>query len=263
MWTSLLLLCRRKRSSLHQKFRMTVWAIADLHASRHDPATGRPTKPMDDFGAIWVNHMDRLEENWRAHIGQQDTVVIAGDVDWALHLKDALFTLERLDGWNGTKILIRGNHDYWWSSKSTNQVRRILPPSIRLIHNDSIVVEDVNICGTKGSPVRGAIDWTADNEKLLQRELHRLRLSLDSRVPELSTITAIHYPPFYESSGSSPYKNLLEEYQVACCVYGHLHGEAACSGPHGCIEGIEYVPVAGDYVNFRPVSVWDGAPAAD
>ena len=238
---------------------MTIWAIADLHASRPDPETGRPTKPMDAFGPVWIDHVNRLEASWQRHVDPQDTVVIAGDVDWALHLKDAIYTLERLDGWHGNKILIRGNHDYWWSSKSTNQVRRILPPSIRLIHNDSIVIEDVNICGTKGSPVPGGIDWTPDNEKLLRRELHRLRLSLDSRAPNLPTIAAIHYPPFYSGSQASPYKDLLEEYRVACCVYGHLHGDAACSGPQGLVEGVEYVLVAGDYVNFEPVPVWNGA----
>ncbi len=215
---------------------------------------------MDAFGPAWVDHMDRLESAWQTRISSRDTVLIAGDIDWALHLRDADFTLERLDGWKGRKILIRGNHDYWWSSKSTNQVRRILPPSIRLLHNDSIMADDVNICGTKGSPIPGAIDWSPENEKLLLRELHRLRLSLDSRAPELETIAAVHYPPMYVNSGSSPYKNLLEEYRVACCVYGHLHGEAACSGPQGLIDGVVYFLVAGDYVNFEPIPVWDGEP---
>lgn len=215
-------------------------------------------KPMDAFGPAWVNHMDRLEAAWEARIGATDTVVIVGDIDWALHLRDALFILERLDGWSGSKILIRGNHDYWWSSKTTNRVRQILPPSICVLHNDSIAVENVNICGTKGSPVPGGIDWSPENEKLLNRELHRLRLSLDSRAAQLDTIAAVHYPPFYGISGASPYKSLLEEYRVTCCVYGHLHGEAACSGPQGFIDGVEYRLVAGDYVNFEPVPIWDG-----
>lgn len=212
---------------------------------------------MDSFGPAWVGHMDKLEAAWQHLVGPQDTVVLAGDIDWSLYLQDAMFTLNRLHQWNGSKILVRGNHDYWWSSKSTNQVRRILPPSIRLIHNDSIAVEDVNICGCKGSPVPGGMEWTTDNEKLLRRELHRLRLSLDSRNPSLTTIAAIHYPPFFSNPGSSPYKALLEEYGVRCCMYGHLHGESACSGPKGTIDGIDYVLVAGDYVNFEPVPIWD------
>jgi uncharacterized protein len=238
---------------------VTVWAIADLHASRPDPETGLPTKPMDSFGSVWVDHMAKLEAAWQRLVSPGDTVVIAGDIDWSLHLSDAMYTLERLHGWNGSKVLVRGNHDYWWSSKSTNQVRRILPGSIRLIHNDCIAVEDVNICGCKGSPVPGSLDWTPDNEKLLQRELHRLRLSLDSRNQSLATIVAIHYPPFYPSHGSSPYRATLEEYQVACCFYGHLHGQAAYSGPKGPINGVDYFLVAGDYVKFELVPIWDGS----
>jgi predicted phosphohydrolase len=238
---------------------MTIWAIADLHASRPDPDTGRPSKPMDVFGPRWVGHMDKLEAVWQNLINPNDTVVIAGDIDWALHLTDALFTLERLHAWNGTKILVRGNHDYWWSSKTTSRVRRILPPSIRLLHNDSMVAEGVNICGCKGSPVPGGIEWTPDKEKLLQREVHRLRFSLESRVRRIETIAAIHYPPFYPNVDSSPYKDVLEQSQVHCCVYGHLHGEAANSGPKGIIDGIQYALVAGDYVNFEPVPIWHGA----
>lgn len=214
---------------------------------------------MDAFGPAWAGHMDRLESVWGTLVRPDDTVVIAGDIDWGLRPADAMFTLRRLESWNGSKVLVRGNHDYWWSSKSTNQIRKTLPPGIRLIHNDSITVEDVNICGCKGSPVPGSMDWTPNNEKLLQRELHRLRLSLDSRLAELDTIAAIHYPPFYANLGSSPYKLLLEEYGVRACAYGHLHGDAACSGPKGSIGGVEYRLVAGDYVNFTPVPLWDGS----
>jgi predicted phosphohydrolase len=236
---------------------MTLWAIADLHSSSLDPATGRPRKPMDGFGPQWKDHMDRLESAWEKAVGEQDTVVIAGDIDWALHLKDALFTLERLDEWTGNKLLIRGNHDYWWSSKTTSKVRTILPPSIRLIHTDSVVVEDVIVCGSKGSPVPGGTDWTPENDKLLKRELHRLRLSLDSREADLETIVALHYPPFYPTYGSSPYKEVLEEYGIKCCVYGHLHGKAADSGPNAFYDDVDYRLVAGDYVNFEPVPMWD------
>jgi uncharacterized protein len=241
---------------------VTVWAIADVHASLPDPSTGRPSKPMDLFGPAWTDHVDRLEAAWERLVAPHDTVVIAGDVDWALRLEDALFTLKRLDSWNGSKLLIRGNHDYWWSSKTTNRVRRALPPSVRVIHNDSIVVEGINVCGSKGSPVPGGMEWTPENEKLLARELHRLRLSLDSRPADLPTIVALHYPPFHPSIGSSPYRDMLEEYDVACSVYGHLHGDAAASGPNGIYDGVYYRLVAGDYVKFCPVPIWDGGRIA-
>ena len=134
---------------------MTVWAVADLHASGPDPLTGRPSKPMDQFGPTWTHHMDRLESAWESMVAPNDTVVIAGDIDWAMRLEEALFTLQRLDRWRGSKLLIRGNHDYWWSSKTTSKVRRAVPASIRLIHNNSVVVEGINVCGSKGSPVPG------------------------------------------------------------------------------------------------------------
>jgi predicted phosphohydrolase len=213
---------------------------------------------MDVFGPQWTNHVDRLESAWQARVGADDTVIVAGDIDWALHLKDALETLSRIDSWNGHKILIRGNHDYWWSSKTTNRVRQSLPPSIELLHNTALRVEDMNICGAKGSPVPGGADWTDENAKLLNRETQRLRLSLDARDRRLPTIVALHYPPLYPSHPESPYAELLQEFSVDVCVYGHLHGRAAGSGPTGCYRTTEYLLVAADAVNFEPQLVAAG-----
>ena len=237
---------------------MTLWAIADLHASRPHPDTGAPMKPMDEFGLSWRNHIERLESAWAETVARDDTVVIAGDIDWALHLDEAAFTLRRLSRWNGTKLLIRGNHDFWWSSKTTSRVRRVLPPTIRLIHNDCAIADDVNVCGSKGSPVPGGIEWSPQHEKLLKRELQRLRASLDSRRSDLETIVALHFPPFYPTHGTSVYKEVLEEYGVRCCLYGHLHGDAAAAGPMGRYDGVDYRLVAGDHVGFKPVPIWDG-----
>lgn len=242
---------------------MTLWAIADLHASKLDPNTGLPSKPMDEFGPRWVDHIGRLESAWEQAVGPRDTVVIVGDIDWALRLEDAASTLDRIHEWNGGKLLVRGNHDYWWSSKATSKVRRMLPSSIRLLHNDSVMVDDVNVCGSKGSPIPGGIGWTPDDEKLLRRELVRLRLSLEAREPDLHTVVAMHYPPFFPRHPISPYKELLEEYEVTSCLYGHLHGDAAESGPKGSIGNINYYLVAGDFLDFQPVPVWDGGPVTD
>lgn len=232
---------------------MSIWAIADIHASRRDPTTGLPSKPMDVFGAHWSGHLERLERAWRRLVANGDTVVVAGDIDWGLHLEDALDTIHWLASLPGRKILLRGNHDYWWSSKATNRVRRSLPPGIEALHNDSMQVEGFNICGSKGSPVPGAIDWTPENAKMLNREQLRLTMSLDSRDSDLPTLVAIHYPPFYPSQRTSPYRDLLETYGVTACVYGHLHGNAAGAGPEGCYGGVEYRLVAADAVDFAPV----------
>lgn len=233
---------------------MTIWAIADIHASPLDPS-GEPQKPMELFGSNWEGHVDRIEEAWKASVGPGDTVLIAGDLDWALRLEDAVPTLMRVDAWPGNKLLVRGNHDYWWSSKSTNKVRAVLPPSIQLIHNNAYQVEGFNIVGAKGSPVPGGIEWSDVDAKLLHRETERLKLSMAARKPNLPTIAVLHYPPFYPASGGSLYVELFKETQVCVCVYGHLHGNSAESGPRGQIEGMEYVLAAADYRNFRPVKV--------
>lgn len=239
---------------------MSIWAIADIHASATEPATGNPIKSMDIFGPQWTNHVNRLEDAWQSRVRAGDTVIVAGDIDWALHLPGAMETLERLDRWNGRKILIRGNHDYWWSSKTTNRVRQALPPSIMLLHNDSLQVEGMNICGAKGSSVPGGADWTDEDAKILNRETQRFVMSLSARDPSLPTIAALHYPPFYPSHPDSPYAEAIEANRVLACVYGHLHGNAAGSGPQGWFRGTEYILVAGDAVNFEPQLVArDGA----
>jgi predicted phosphohydrolase len=233
---------------------MTIWAIADLHASPLDES-GQPVKSMDIFGANWLNHLQRLEDAWDRLVDVDDTVLVVGDTDWSLHLRDAIPTLERLGSWKGSKILVRGNHDYWWSSGATNKVRSVLPAGISLLHNNSFQVDGFNIVGCKGSPVPGAPEWTEVDAKLLNREVERFKLSLGSRERLLPTIAAVHYPPFFLHSGQSPYTELFERNGVVGCVYGHLHGEGAQSGAQGNHEGVRYWLVAGDNVDFRPVAI--------
>lgn len=237
------------------RWNMAVWAIADIHASKLDPRTGKESKPMDIFGNRWENHVARIESAWLSNVHPEDTVIVAGDIDWALHLEDAMETLERLDRLPGRKVLVRGNHDYWWSSKTTGRVRKRLPESISVIHNDSVTADGFNICGTKGSPVPGGPDWTPENEKLLNREYLRLNASLESRDSRLPTIVAMHFPPTFPSSGNTLYSALLENAGVQLCVYGHLHGTAASAGPHGQLYGVCYLLVAADAVDFRPVLI--------
>src|SRR5581483_12133748 len=147
---------------------MTIWAIADIHASPLDES-GRPQKPMSIFGPQWNDHVERIEAAWTRLVHESDTVIVAGDTDWAMHLEEARSTLERIGEWPGRKILVRGNHDYWWSSGSTNKVRAVLPESITLLHNNAFQVEGFNVIGGKGSPVPVAPEWTPVEEKLLHR----------------------------------------------------------------------------------------------
>jgi predicted phosphohydrolase len=126
---------------------------------------------------------------------------------------------------------------------------------VTVIHNDALQIEGFNICGTKGSPVPGSVEWTPEQEKLLNREQHRLRFSLEARDPRLPTLVAMHYPPFYLPSRNDAFSHVLEESGVVSCVYGHLHGDAARLGPSGRYGEIEYRLVAGDAVDFRPAPI--------
>ncbi|MGI8969012.1 MAG: metallophosphoesterase [Chloroflexota bacterium] len=234
---------------------MSLWAIADIHASRRDPETGRLSKPMDIFGEQWSDHVSRLAKHWVGAVQPDDTVVVAGDIDWAVYLEDAEETLALLESLPGKKILLRGNHDYWWSSKTTSRVAKALPSSLRLLHNNAIQADGFNICGTKGSPVPGAFDWSEQDAKLLNRETIRLRMSLNARDRALPTVVALHFPPFYRLAGDSAYRELIEGANVACVVYGHLHGGLGNSSPSGLYGGTRYTLVAGDAVGFRPVLV--------
>jgi predicted phosphohydrolase len=233
---------------------MTIWAIADIHASPLDES-GRPTKPMNIFGDHWDGHVEAIERAWTAKVDPQDTVLIAGDIDWSLRLEDANSTLTRIDSWPGRKIIARGNHDYWWSSGASAKVRAALPPSLSLIHNDALEAEGFNIVGCKGSPVPGSYDWSEVDAKLLNRETERLKLSLARRDPSRPSIAVIHYPPWFESNGPTPYTQLFKESNVVLCVYGHLHAEAARSGVSGMRDGVEYRLVAADHVGFQPIPV--------
>lgn len=234
---------------------MSIWAIADLHASRSDPETGLPIKPMDVFGEHWVNHMGRIESAWTGLVQPGDTVIVAGDIDWGLRPDEASETIDRLASLPGAKLLVRGNHDYWWSSKSTNKLRRALPPGVALIHNNAFQAEGFNICGTKGSPVPGSIDWTPDDAKILAREEQRLATSLSNRDHALPTIVALHHPPFFVGHPDSPYRDAIRHAGAAACVYGHLHSDASSSGPLGEADGTVYFLVAADAVDFRPVLI--------
>lgn len=237
---------------------MTIWAIADIHASPVD-GSGRPLKPMDVFGAEWTDHLGRIEQAWNMLVEAGDTVIVAGDLDWSMRPEEAVPTLRRLAQWKGRKILIRGNHDYWWSSDATNKVRRLLPDTVELLHNNACEAEGFAIVGCKGSPVPGGLDWTETDAKLLNREVQRLKLSLAAAGAGLPAIAALHYPPAFASRLDTPYTEIFHAAgNVRLCVYGHLHGVRARAAIEGEVDGVRYRLVAADHVDFSPVPVAAG-----
>ena len=199
---------------------MKVFAISDLHLSVNNP------KPMDIFGPAWDNYVDKVFGDWREKVGDDDIVLLAGDFSWAMALEDTRPDFDLLKDLPGKKIIIRGNHDYWW--KSISAVRAFIPQGFYAIQNDAIRFENVVICGTRGWMVDDEDKMTAENLKIFNREVIRLELTLQSaqklRQDGDRLVCMIHYPPVNFKKEDSKFSQLLEKYGVDDVVFGHLHG---------------------------------------
>jgi predicted phosphohydrolase len=227
---------------------MRIYAIADLHLSLTSE------KPMDVFGEAWRGHAEKLERNWRERVLQDDLVLIPGDISWAMQLHAALPDLSFIGDLPGRKILLKGNHDYWWSA--IGRVRASLPTGMRALQNDCIVEGDIGICGSRGWLCPGSSNFSADDQKIYLRELDRLKLSLQS-LPSVETkIAMLHFPPFQDKDRASGVTELLEEAGVKIAVYGHLHGEANRYAFEGEKNGIFYHCVAADKLDFMPKLIY-------
>ncbi len=200
---------------------MKVFAISDLHLSINNP------KPMNIFGPTWEGYEEKIFEDWRAKVKEEDLVLLAGDFSWAMKLEEAKADFDLIKDLPGKKIIIRGNHDFWWSSISA--VRAMLPKNIFAIQNDAIKFEDVIICGTRGWTVSENGEFaSAEDEKIFKRELIRLELTLKS-AKKLQTgnekiVCMMHYPPCNFKKEESEFTKLLKEAQVDSVVFGHIHG---------------------------------------
>ena len=227
---------------------MHIYAIADLHLSLTSE------KPMDVFGETWRGHAEKLERNWRERVQDDDLVLIPGDISWAMQLSAALPDLSFIGDLPGKKILLKGNHDYWWSA--IGRVRSQLPAGMRAIQNDSIVEGGIGICGTRGWLCPGSNNFDADDQKIYLRELDRLTLSLNS-LPEVSTkIAMLHFPPFADKDKGSGFSERLEAAGVQIAIYGHLHGDAHKNAFEGERNGIVYHCVAADKLDIAPKLIY-------
>jgi uncharacterized protein len=229
-----------------------IFAIGDPHLSRARP------KPMDVFGAHWENHGERIFAACRELVGPDDLLVLAGDISWATRLDEALPDLEDIGRLPGRKLLLKGNHDFWWQSRA--KIERAVDASISLLQNDSYVFGNVAIAGGRGWTLPGDEYFTDEDEKIYRRELERLRLSFESLAGKSfdHLVAALHYPPMSSRRESSEVTALLERYGVEVCIYGHLHGDGIAAGFTGTRNGIRYQLLSADSVGFRPVEV---APA--
>lgn len=223
---------------------MHIYAIGDLHLSTVNP------KPMDVFGEGWSDHVVRLISAWRETVAEDDVVLVPGDISWAMTLENAAPDLDFVAGLPGQKILLRGNHDYWWGAKS--RVAAALPPGMRLIQNDSVTIGDYAVGGTRGWLLPGMNGFTESDTKIFARETQRLTLSLSSMPKGKRKLVMMHFPPLTPQSPDTAFTALLEEAGVEQCVYAHLHGAAHKGAFIGEHNGVRYSLVSADYLQFFP-----------
>lgn len=226
---------------------MKIYAISDLHLSINNP------KPMNIFGAVWNNYLDDIRRSLEC-VGADDIVLLAGDHSWAMTLEAAAPDLKYIGGFPGKKVLIRGNHDYWW--KGIGAVRAALPQSVYAIQNDCLRIDDVLICGSRGW---SADDKTEDGKRLFARELLRIEMSLacmeKMRKAEDKVIFMIHYPPFNSRYEDNDVTALFDKYAVNAVVYGHLHGKDCRSKPLVIKNDVKYYLTSCDQVQNRAVEI--------
>lgn len=215
---------------------MKIYAISDLHMAVS------VEKPMDIFGGNWVGYMDKIIADWQQKVTDEDLVLIGGDISWAMYIQDAKKDLETIKDLPGKKILIKGNHDYWWSG--ITKVRDMIPENFFALQNDSLKFDKYVICGSRCWSVPGSPDFKEQDMKIYLRETERLKLSL-KKASELreegdKLIALIHYPPFNVKREDSNFTKLFEEYGVDVVIYGHLHGKNVRSDKLFVKNGIKY-----------------------
>ncbi|MBO4475038.1 MAG: metallophosphoesterase [Clostridiales bacterium] len=244
---------------------MSIFAIADLHLSLS------VDKPMDVFGPGWQNYVSRLEKSWRELVRPEDTILIPGDISWAMTMDEALEDFIFIDSLPGTKILSKGNHDYWWGTnkKVEDFLASKALSSIHLLKNNGYFVENTLIAGSRGWLLPENPESKESDEKIYLREVGRLERSLLDSIrmyekllcesPEkidagkpVRKIAMLHYPPVYDPQRSNGFTETLEKNGFEMCLYGHLHGRGHQKAFEGVKNGVEYRLISADYVGFVP-----------
>ena len=227
---------------------MALYAIGDLHL-----CLGAP-KPMDIFGGAWVGYMDKLKDGMSG-ITAEDTTVLLGDLSWALDLPSSAADFAWINEIPGRKIILKGNHDYWWSTNAKFQkfCQEHVFENLHLLNNNCFEYDGYAICGTRGWFFEEERSGQHD-EKVFRRELMRLEASLKA-AGEKPKLVFLHYPPRYKGYECREILELLEKYEVRRCFYGHLHGGSHKLAMEGQWDGVEFRLVAADYIGFKPFPV--------
>ena len=234
---------------------MSIWVIADLHLSFS------VNKPMDIFGDNWENHAEKIKKDWIEKVKPEDTVILPGDFSWATYINDAKKDFEYLNSLPGRKILLKGNHDYWWTTltKMREFINENQFENIDFLYNNSYLVEDKIIVGTRG----WALNETDESKKMINRENERLKLSIKNAIETYGNnkemIAFIHYPPIIsknmEGEKYLEFYNTLKEYGIKECYYGHLHGNSHKDAIEGEVGGINFHLISADYLDFKLVKI--------
>lgn len=226
---------------------MALFVIGDTHLSLST------NKPMDVFGG-WDNYMERLGKNWRALVRPEDTVVIPGDVSWAMSLEECRQDFAFLQELPGQKILLKGNHDYWWNTKTKMDgfLEKNGFDSLHILSNNSFAYENAAICGTRGWIFE---QGESQDQKIIAREAGRLILSLqdaEKRFPDKEKLVFLHYPPVFGEEKNESILQVLKDYGIRRCWYGHIHSAGCRYALNGEYDGVEYRLVSSDFLKFTP-----------
>ncbi len=225
-----------------------IYAIGDLHLDY------TKNKSMDVFGDSWANYEDKIFDNFQK-LDDNDIVLIPGDISWAMKMDDAYIDLKRIDELPAKKIMIKGNHDYWWNS--IKKIRDLNLDTISFIQNDSIELENFNVCGSRGWLDPTSKESKDTDKKIFDRELLRIKMSLDSIKNDKDIIVMLHYPPFNIDKKPNEIFDLIKQYNTVAVVYGHLHGYGHCNIVEGLIDGIDVHCVSSDYLDFKVKKIRD------
>ncbi len=228
---------------------MALYVIGDTHLSFS------VNKSMEVFGGAWTGYVDKLREGFRV-LREGDTLVLCGDISWGMSLQDAREDFAFLEQFPGRKLILKGNHDYWWNTAT--KMERFWQEegfsNLAVLHNNCHFYGELALCGTRGWFYEE--DANGHNEKVFRRELIRLEASLKA-AGEREKLCFLHYPPCYQGYTCPEILDLLERYQVRTCYYGHLHGGSHRLAVEGVVQGVEYRLAAADYLGFRPKKILD------
>ena len=231
---------------------MAIYTIGDLHLSFQNP------KPMNIFGENWDNHEEKIKEDWLSKVKPEDTVIHPGDFSWAMYLKDTIKDFEYLNSLPGKKIMIKGNHEYWWTTLTN--MKNFLDENgfkdIEFLQNNCFEVEDKIICGTRGWSLVN--EKTESTKKIIDREALRLELSIKSALDkrqDKEIIVFMHYPPIVSQNLNTEFMKVLKKYDIKRCYYAHLHSKSIREAVEGIIEGIEFKLVSADSLDFKLLKI--------